>query len=290
MSTPTWLDELTLDPGPPWLAMGTRGLDVDTWLLPDEDRERDLATKVSLLTDRHDEVFAALAAPEVEVASAEVLGLVVAATGEEPDLGLHPLDAAGRLVQEDLCLLVAHDGSFHLDAASLCFPSYWRLGDKLGRPMGEVHEPVAHYRDELATKVDRFLTRLHPDRPVWRRNWSVHDDPAYFLPDPTPPRTIEPPAGLWLRSERQTLRRLPRTDAVLFTIRTQQAPFGVLAERSDVAERMAAAIASWSPAQRAYKGGHGALAALPWLRSLSGDGAVACANAVRTRQEPDGQR
>ncbi len=267
MTTASWIDELRFEVGPPWLAMGTRGLDTAGWLLPDGDRERDLAAKAALLAERHDEVFAALPSAAVEAASGEVLALVVAASAASADASLHPLDAAGRLVQEDLCLLVDRDGAHHLDAASLCFPSYWRLHDKLGRPMAAVHEPVAHYADELAARVDRFLDRLRPDRPVWRRNWSIHDDPAYFLPDPTPPRPADPPAGLWLRSERQTLRRLPRSQAVLFTIRTQQVPLADLAAHPAAAHAMAAAIRSWSPALRAYKGAHGALAALPWLEA-----------------------
>lgn len=264
---PAWLDELALEPGPPWLGMGTRGLDAAGWLVADDDRERDLATKARLLAERHGEVFAAIDSPAVRAGSQEVLSLVVAATGERPPAGLHPLDAAGRLVQEDLCLLVLRDGAPHLDAASLCFPSYWRLDEKLGRPLAEVHGPVAHYADELAAKVDRFLGRLPPDRPVWRRNWSIHDDPTYFLPDPTPPRPVAPPDGLWLRSERQTLRRLATPHTVLFTIRTQQVPLAVLAARPDVAHRLAAAIAAWSPQLAAYKGGHGAGRAVAWLQS-----------------------
>ena len=50
------------------------------------------------------------------------------------------------------------------------------------------------------------------------------------------------PDRLWLRSERQTLRRLPATGAVLFTIRVQQTPFASLAERPDVAAAFAARI------------------------------------------------
>ena len=265
---PDWLDELTLDPGPPWLAVGTRGLDPATWLVVDDDRDADLALKAELLAARHDEVFAALDSPVVTAASREALDLVVEASGATPDPRLHPLDAAGRLVQEDLCLLVLRDGAPHLDAASLCFPSYWRLAEKLGRPMAEVHGPVAHYSDELATKVDRFLNRLAAGRPVWRRNWSIHDDPTYFLPDPTPARDVTVPDGLWLRSERQTLRRLTSAEAVLFTIRTQQVPLAVLAARPEVAARMADAVTSWSPELAAYKGGHGATLALDWLRSI----------------------
>lgn len=268
MTAPAWLDELSLEPGPPWLALGTRGLLTDDWLLVDDDRDRDLARKLELLAERPDAVFAVLPSSQVDDASAEVLELVVDATGERPAPGLHPLDAAGRLVQEDLCVLIERDGAPHLDAASLCFPSYWRMHDKLGQPMAAVHGPVAHYPDELAARVDRFLAALRPDRPVWRRNWSIHDDPSYFLPDPTPPRPIDPPDGLWLRSERQTLRRLPRSGAIVFTIRTQQVPLAVLVERPDVASRLAAAIAAWSPELQAYKGGHGALRAVDWLASL----------------------
>jgi hypothetical protein len=269
MPAPDWLDELPRHAGPPWLAMSTRHLAASSWLLPDEDRARDLVRKAVLLEERPAVVFAALDTPAVGAASLEVLELVLDATevgAVAPDL--HPLDAAGRLVQEDLCLLVLRDGAPHLDAASLCFPSYWRLAEKLGRPLAEVHGPVAHYADELATKVDAFLTRLRAARPVWRRNWSIHDDPSYFLPDPTPERNVVPPDGLWLRSERQTLRRLTSAEVVLFTIRTQQVPLHVLAERPDVARSLADSIAAWSPEMRTYKGGHGALAAEPWLRSL----------------------
>ncbi len=263
---PAWLDELPLAPGPPWLAMATRGLDTAEWLVADDDRDRDLVRKQVLLAERHDEVFAALDTEAVNAASIEVLDLVLEATGAPSvPTDLHPLDAAGRLVQEDLCLMVLRDGSPHLDAASLCFPSYWRLADKLGRPMTDVHGPVAHYADELGAKVDTFLQRLRPERPVWRRNWSIHDDPSYFLPDPTPPQEVEPPEGLYLRSERQTLRRLTTADVVLFTIRTQQVSLGALEERPEIARRMAAAIAAWSPDLVAYKGGHGALAAQRWL-------------------------
>jgi len=269
VSAPSWLDELPLEPGPPWLSMATRNLPATDWLVVDEDRDRDLVRKAVLVEERHREVFAALDTPAVGAASLEVLELVLEATRQTAVASdLHPLDAAGRLVQEDLCLLVLRDGAPHLDAASLCFPSYWRLADKLGRPLAAVHQPVAHYADELATKVDTFLQRLRPERPVWRRNWSIHDDPTYFLPDPTPPLDVDPPDGLWLRSERQTLRRLLSADVVLFTIRTQQVPLAELAQRADVAQRLADAIAAWSPDLRGYKGGHGALAAEAWLRSL----------------------
>ncbi|HVT77244.1 MAG TPA: DUF3445 domain-containing protein [Acidimicrobiales bacterium] len=253
-----WLGELG-----DTIAMGTRVLDGPLFLR-DEDFGRDMAEKRRLLTERHEEVFAALDMPAVRAASREVLAL----TGTDDDDGRHPLDAAGRRVQEDLCLLVLRDGAPHLDAASLCFPSYWRLADKLGRALADVHAPVPHYRDRLAERVDSFLTRLAPGRAVWRRNWSIHDDPTYFLPTATPPRVhLTVPDDLYLRSERQVLWRLATPHTVLFTIRTQQVPLAALATRPDVARRLATVIDGWSPDLVAYKGGHGASAARAWLAS-----------------------
>ncbi len=260
MAVPEWLDELHLEPGPPWVAMGTRGLR-DGLFVSDDDFDRDLAWKTNLLATRHDDVFAALDTPAVLAASAEVLALA----GGDDASSLHPLDAAGRRVQEDLCVLVLRDGRPHLDAASLCFPSYWCLAEKIGRPLSEVHGPVPHYADALAAKVDGFIARLRPGHMVWRRNWSIHDDPRYFLPHSDGPGGDE----LYLRSERQVLRRLHSTDAVLFTIRTQQVPLHCVVERPDIGARMADAIDAWSTALVAYKGGHGAVRARDWLRSQS---------------------
>jgi hypothetical protein len=56
---------------------------------------------------------------------------------------------------------------------------------------------------------------------VGRRNFTIHELPDLFAPE-APSMIGVPPAEQWLRSERQTLRRFSRSNAVLFTIRTQQ--------------------------------------------------------------------
>lgn len=234
--------------------MGLGRIEEAAWLLPDEHRGVELAERHRLLAERHDEVVGTLAG--TEAAGAEVLGLVLAWERQHrPDLAsepaatdVHPLEAAARRTQEDLALMVAHPDCYHLDAAVVCFPSHWRLVDKFGGSATAIHDPVPRYVDELAVKVDRFLGRLRPDVLVARRNWSVHDDPAMFAPDPpTRPRPAsrsEVGDRFWLRSERQALRRLPETGAVCFTIRVQQAPFAHLAERPDVAAALAARISA----------------------------------------------
>jgi hypothetical protein len=253
VTSPAWIDEIAWPAdGPPWLAMGLSRIEEASWLLPDERRTAELAERADLLDRARDDVFATL--PGTEAASAELLELVLAwerthasDLADRPVVASqHPLEAAGRRTQEDLVLMVPHDDGYHLDAAVLCFPSHWRLLDKLGGSATAIHGPVPGYPLELAEKVDRFLDRLRPGVIVARRNWSVHGDDALHAPepptDPAPLGVDEVAGSLWLRSERQTLRRLPASGVIVFTIRVQQAPFGAFVERPAAAARLAARL------------------------------------------------
>lgn len=308
---PAWLDELDLRPPPPHLKMGTRGLDLDAWLAPDRFRDAELAIRARLLDEHRDDVFGAL--PGTEAASQESLALVTewlaahgvggpagadapagtgapAGTDAHPPVagsghsaaapatgGEHPLIAAGRMVQEDLCLMVRRDGGWHLDAAVLCFPTLWLLADKLGRDNAAVHAPVPYFAEELLARVDGFFDRLRPSTPVWRRNFSLMPGPLLCLAA----REFDPPltslaladdgSPLWLRSERQTLRRLPESDAILFTIKVQIAPASVLRSRPDRARDLAAMYAHLDAAAHGYKMGGDTLvpALCRWLATIA---------------------
>lgn len=280
VESPAWLDELVLEPGPPWLHMGLRTIDEAAWLAVDDRRGAELAEKDRLLSERHDDVFAAL--PGTEAAGAETLALVEAwLASHRPEAlrdpsvpaagGRHPLETAARLVQEDLCLMAERDGDIALVAAALCFPSHWRLADKIGGSSAAIHGPVPHYERELQAKVDRFLERIPEGRIVLRRNWGVHDHDTLFVPEHPPPRPGITAANagdrLWVRSERQTLRRLPDSGAVLFTIRVQFAPLATLTARPDVAAALAAsARAGAAVARDRIPGGH-LDAACTWLEA-----------------------
>ncbi len=259
--------------------MGLVAIDARDWIALGPDAREQLIEKRRLLAERHAEVFAAL--PGTEDAGAEVVDLLfdhlpkrfptayprmdnviaVAATGElisRRHPALHPLDVAGRLVPEDLCLMRADaEGVHRLVAASLCFPSRWSLAAKLGHKLAGIHGPVPDYGEKLARPVDRFFANLRPERIVQRLNWTVHDRPDLFQPTGGTRRAHEVPAerygdSLWLRVERQTLRRLPRAGDVLFTIRTYRTPLETLAAAD--ARRLGAAVAGLPAAERGYKG------------------------------------
>ena len=161
----------------------------------------------------------------------------------------HPLAEIGTWVAEDFCLMQPGPGGPVLIAAILCFPSRWRLAEKIGRPLIAIHAPVPTYAETLGRPVDRFMGAIKPGRLAVRYNWSVHEDPTLFQPtghgrgafDPsiTPENAGE---RLWLRVERQTFRRLPESGVVVFGIRTHVTPLAEVIAVPGEAARLAAAV------------------------------------------------
>ena len=87
----------------------------------------------------------------------------------------------------------------------------------------------------ISNRVDQLFDRL-TDRPVWRRNWFLMTDTTLFQPDRPEQEKIIPAQNvfddLWIRSERQTLRRVI-DDWAVFTIRIQQQSLRELLTNSD---------------------------------------------------------
>jgi hypothetical protein len=205
--------------------------------------------------------------------------LHIAATGESvalQDDHTLPIAAAAHLVPEDLCLMRASPDGYRLVAAALCFPTRWRLADKLGQPMLAIHAPVPGYAAAIGGASDDVMAALDVARPVWRANWSLLDSPVLYQPQRLPQSALagaEVGERLWLRSERQTLRRLPGCGDVLFTIRIRQCTLARLCEVPGAAARLLAQVDSMPDALKAYKRIDEIEGALrTWLRRHGGDG------------------
>lgn len=260
---------LPIDGKPIRMSLGLRTLDLADWLSVDASYSADLAEKRWLLRERHGDVVAHL--PLGDLAAHETLDLVREwmdarhpGLVDEPPVGLHPVDAAGRMVQEDLCVMT-HDGEdWRLSAASVCFPSRWSLHQKLGSTLEAIHDPVPGYHDSIGAVVDSTFDRLAVSRPLWRLNWTILDDPMLFQPGRKSGarRAAHSLADLTLRVERQTLRRLPRTGAVLFTIRTYRHRLDDVARDPARARDLAATLRTCPADLADYKGWTDLLASL----------------------------
>ncbi len=234
-----------------WIEFGTDSDGADGWL----------ADKARILADHHETAVATLDGIEPE--ANEVADAVVAhLAAHEPhrprhlDPSLHPLEAASRLVPEDLVMMVERDGRLVFGGGSVCFPNRWDLRSKLGRTMAEVHAPVAGLNDQLEVNIDQFLARLRPDRPFWRLGWGIIDVADGYTPtDGTAPeRPTDPdPSTMFVRVERETLRRFPDTGCVLFTIRTHVASLSAVSSDPALATPLASALSAMNPGIREYK-------------------------------------
>ncbi len=143
----------------------------------------------------------------------------------------NPLLTCGALAQEDLVILEKNGAEHVLTGAILCFPASWTLAEKFMQPMVRIHVPVKVYTDDIAKRVQRLLDGIQVSRPMWRGNYMLYDDPELFQPrrEQDPRHEVEGDQK-WLRVERQGLRKLERSGAVIFSIHTYVLSAGRLAE------------------------------------------------------------
>lgn len=292
---------LPFEPGPYRMVMGLVGCDPAELIQIDEHYTAQIAERRALVADFGPEAVAA--EPGAQPECAELLTHLAAylprrypawferrggtlhnhLTGEAWPLDTDPLRAAALLVQEDLCLLRLRGANPVLVAGAVCFPSGWRLPDKLGRPLPDVHGPVPLYADRLAGKVDRFMNHLAPGKLVERFNWGLHDDPALFRRPSHAAGALRPEDAanaLFLRVERQTLSRLEQTGAILFTIRTHVYPLQRVVAAPGAAALLANAVCTMPPEMRRYKGIESlAEPLLAYLRSVTPEAASVLAAA-----------
>ena len=175
---------------------------------------------------------------------------------------IHPLDLAARLVQEDLVIMLPPDNNqsaWWLGGGSVAFPSRWNLKEKLGQTMDVIHAPVPFYKKQLQTQTNKFFDQMPHDEIFSRRNWSIHDDPSLRQDgtkqgkkrgEITPNNAGE---KLWLRVERQTLRKLKKTGAILFTIRIHLRKLKHIVKFEGIAEKLSKAFSSLPPEMHTYK-------------------------------------
>lgn len=266
------------------------------------------------------------------------------------DLGVEggddPMRVAGELVPDDLAILKEEDlteeerrgypcgidkapkRAHRLVAGSICTAGFWRLDDKIGLCLREIHTRgnVPEFDEKLLNPLDRFFSKLHPSKPVERIdnfffqiirdsqkaaieqmadgslvpdilnpeadlhqtisgskkeaaaqaakelldptqlswNWTINGPEKAFCQSGKGPKAdsgvefestqAENPGCVVMRAERQTLRRMPRSGAILFTIRTYLTPVENMANEPGVPGRLAHAIRTWPDDVRRSKG------------------------------------
>lgn len=82
-----------------------------------------------------------------------------------------PMQMAGRLVQDDLAIMFEkEDGQYYLLAGSILLAGFWKLEDKFGMPLSEIHTSgdVPGFKQKLEKGMMNFFRRVMPNGPVQR--------------------------------------------------------------------------------------------------------------------------
>ncbi len=229
---PAWIDATR------WRLPGVQPLATEDWLIRDDAFDAQMQLRDHLISSRPEEVRALL--PRARAAANECFETVIEALKHDegyivekgavtrPDgvrvtLDLdEPLCTLGRLIQADLCLMEPEKNGHVLTGAILCFPAHWTLAEKLGRPLSAIHSPVAEYDDNLEKRVQRLFDGMKAETLLWRSNAILYEDAQLFAPksEGTPDISASLDAARYVRSERQVLRKLPESGAVVFSIHT----------------------------------------------------------------------
>lgn len=253
------------------LNMGLRSLEPSAWLEGGEDLKVQIPERLSLARDQRDVVYQELTGyshPISELIDRIVENLLIfhsnnygrhenslvhLPTGTTIDLTSPSvlLDCAS-IIGEDLVVLAREDNEWKIVAGAVLFPSRWQLREKIGKAMDAVHTPVPGYQSALAPYMTATFDKISVDRPVWRKNWSLHSTPDLHQPQSI--HSQVDPSEYWWRTERQTLTRAASGEFLFFTIRNRAEELRRIKEDPEGSQAFAQTLSSFSPETIEYKG------------------------------------
>ncbi|KAH3684643.1 hypothetical protein WICPIJ_004399 [Wickerhamomyces pijperi] len=150
-------------------------------------------------------------------------------TGELLDMSKplkkHPLEYVSKMAKEDFYVVLKRpDGQHYLVAAAVPFPGgSFGINFKIGKSLDYIHDEVPYYQEKLKKSMERWFSKMTASDLVERASWYCTWDRkllvsnVYAMKDG---ESVDPKIDeldFNVRVERQTLRRLPRSQAIIFT-------------------------------------------------------------------------
>lgn len=184
--------------------------------------------------------------------------------GDESTLPYAPLEYIVRQTQGDFALLDQRDGDLYMDAGVITGPADWSLAFDAGMSFKQWHAPVplAHQMG-VFDRALKYLLGIQAGAPVRRLNWTLTVNPRLD----TSPETFHEwgrdrgtitaaNAGerMHLRVELQLMARLPRSNALMFSIRTYLCSIADLCTNPAWAQRLHRVLRDLPEPVADYKG------------------------------------
>lgn len=209
--------------GPPQFNVGLKPINIENWLFPDDQSDW-LIEKNRLIDENSVEVFQAY--PQSLPAQIEAAEIIAQITKQPLKLDEPPLLAASRLVSDDLIIMEKAGDIWQLNALSLCAPTFFNAKYAIGKSLGLLHDPIPTEGFDLTNRIGRVFDNFAPDMVLERFNWTIQWGSQKHTPNGEVLRENARNADiknakslLFERVERQTIRKLPNSGAIIFTIR-----------------------------------------------------------------------
>lgn len=190
------------------------------WLSPESDDACDelLHTVAHHLAKRYPKCFKLTATGIDNLLTGEHIGL-------QKPYAAHPLRLCSRLAKEDFYVVQQRDdGRHYLVAAAVPFPGgSFTIKDKLGDYLDVIHADVPYYDQKLKPSMERWFGRLKVEEPVERATFNItwdhglYDTKLHCVARGTKLAEQPPFDKFNVRIERQALRRLPQSRAIIFS-------------------------------------------------------------------------
>lgn len=183
--------------------------------------------------------------------------------GDPATLPRPPFEYISRQLQGDFTLHDQQNGTLTLDGGMLTTQAGWSLDFNLGMDFHALHAPVP--ADATADLFDRalaFLLALRVGEPVRRVNWGLTASRRMDLSPETHHHWAHERCTVnadnvgervHLRVELQALFRLPRSNAILFSIRAYLVSLNALRLVPEQAQRLRRVLQTLPPSVIAYK-------------------------------------
>lgn len=277
-----------------FFTMGIRSMDWSSWIELDNEWFKYHDRKVERISERRDELLGTQddvwdAAIELLMEFREFLptryptlfkktekGINNIVTGEvfefnnipKSEFKKDPMEMAALMVQDDLAILKEDEnGQYILKGGAIMLAGFWRFKDKKNLPLSAIHTTgdVPKYNEILKRPMEKFFSRLTCDKPVVRNNYFLQTDSDLAWSSSIGSEEVQEvgwntakPAtdinNIYYRSERQSVRRLPITGCVIFTIRTYFLPVTEMCKEPHIPRRLLNGILSWDEDVKVYRG------------------------------------
>lgn len=169
-----------------------------------------------------------------------------------------PIELISYLAPDDFCLLEECEDDYKLMAATVCAPTWWDLSEKIGKPLTSIHSPIADFEEKIGRMIRHFLKNLTNEDLYKRSNWFLFGAPdlcvfpsnfdTYKNLLNITSENIE--ENLYLRTERQTFRKLTKTGAIVFGIKVYVSPISILKKVPAIAEDLLLSLEEMSTQQK----------------------------------------